>query len=63
MMLLAHLAGPEALPNSQIYSAAQSRDQASLVFGLAAKMVRLSPSKRGRCGTRRPGSGATTAWR
>jgi phage terminase large subunit-like protein len=43
MMLLAHLAGPEALPNSQIYSAAQSRDQASLVFGLAAKMVRLSP--------------------
>jgi phage terminase large subunit-like protein len=43
MMLLAHLAGPEALPNSQIYSAAQSRDQASLVFELAAKMVRLSP--------------------
>jgi phage terminase large subunit-like protein len=36
MLLLAHLAGPEALPNSQIYSAAQSRDQASLVFGLAA---------------------------
>ena len=43
MLLLAHLAGPEALPNSQIYSAAQSRDQASLVFGLAAKMVRRSP--------------------
>jgi phage terminase large subunit-like protein len=43
MLLLAHLAGPEALPNSQSYSAAQSRDQASLVFGLAAKMVRMSP--------------------
>jgi phage terminase large subunit-like protein len=42
MMLLAHLAGPEALANSQIYSAAQSRDQASLVFALAAKMVRMS---------------------
>jgi phage terminase large subunit-like protein len=43
MLLLAHLAGPEALANSQIYSAAQSRDQASLVFGLAAaKMVRMS---------------------
>ena len=44
MMLLAHLAGPEALPNSQIYSAAQSRDQASLVFGLAAKMSKSSIS-------------------
>jgi phage terminase large subunit-like protein len=42
MLLLAHLAGPEALANSQIYSAAQSRDQASLVFALAAKMVRMS---------------------
>ena len=35
MLLLAHLVGPEALANSQIYSAAQSRDQAALVFGLA----------------------------
>ena len=42
MMLLAHLIGPEARPNAQIYSAAQSRDQASIVFGLASKMVRLS---------------------
>lgn len=42
-LLLLHLCGPEARVNSQLYSAAQSRDQASLLFSLAAKMVRLSP--------------------
>ncbi len=42
-LLLLHLAGPEARPNSQLFSAAQSRDQAALLFSLAAKMVRLSP--------------------
>lgn len=42
-LLLLHLVGPEARPNSQLYSAAQSRDQASLLFSLAAKMVRMSP--------------------
>jgi phage terminase large subunit-like protein len=42
-ILLAHLVGPEAQPNSQIVSGARSRDQAALVFGLAAKMVSLSP--------------------
>ena len=42
-LLLVHLCGPEALPNSQLYSAAQSRDQASILFNLAAKMVRMSP--------------------
>ena len=44
-LLLAHLCGPEAKgrQNSQIYSAAQSRDQAALVFNLAAKMVRMNP--------------------
>jgi len=41
-LLLAHLVGPEAKRNSQIVSGAMSRDQASLVFGLASKMVRLS---------------------
>lgn len=41
-LLLAHLCGPEAKLNSQIVSGAMSRDQASLVFGLASKMVRLS---------------------
>ncbi len=42
-LLLAHLVGPEAVRNSQIVSGAMSRDQAALVFGLASKMVGLSP--------------------
>ena len=43
-LLLAHLVGPEAKQNSQIVSGAMSRDQAALVFNLAAKMVQLSPT-------------------
>lgn len=43
MLLLLHLCGPEARPNSQLYSAAQSREQAAILFALAAKMVRLNP--------------------
>lgn len=43
---LLHLCGPEARPNSQLFSAAQSRDQAALLFNLAAKCVRLSPDLR-----------------
>lgn len=42
-LLLLHVCGPEARPNSQLYSAAQSRDQASILFALAAKIVRMSP--------------------
>jgi phage terminase large subunit-like protein len=44
-LLLAHLCGPPARnkPNSQLYSAAQSRDQAAIIFSLAAKMVCLNP--------------------
>jgi phage terminase large subunit-like protein len=44
--VLLHLCGPEAKrrPNSDLYSAAQSRDQAGILFSLAAKMVRMSPS-------------------
>lgn len=45
-MLLLHLCGPEARPNSGLYSAAQSRDQAAILFGLAWKMVRMSPTLR-----------------
>lgn len=41
-LLLLHLCGTEAKANSQLYSAAQSRDQASILFSLAAKMVRMS---------------------
>lgn len=43
MLLLAHLAGPEARRNTQIYSAARSRDQAALVFNYARKMIFQSP--------------------
>lgn len=42
-LLLLHLCGPEAKANSQLYSAAQSREQAATVFKLAAKIVRQSP--------------------
>lgn len=43
MLVLLHLVGPEARRNAQIYSAARSRDQAAILFELAAKMVRMSP--------------------
>ena len=42
-LLLLHLCGPEAVPNSQLPSTAQSREQAAVLFNLAAKIVRLSP--------------------
>lgn len=42
-LMLLHLCGPEARPNSQLFSAAQSREQAAILFALAAKVVRLSP--------------------
>lgn len=45
-LLLLHLCGPEARANSQLYSAAQSRDQAAVLFSLAAKIVRMSPDLR-----------------
>lgn len=43
LILLLHLCGPEARPNSQLISAAQSREQAAVLFSLAAKMIRMSP--------------------
>ena len=42
-LTLLHLCGPEYRPNSQLFSAAQSRDQAGILFSLAAKIVRMSP--------------------
>lgn len=41
LLLLTHLSGPMRVPNSQLYSTAQSRDQAALVFNLAVKMIRM----------------------
>lgn len=43
-LLLLHAAGPEARMNSQLNSAAQSKDQAAILFKLAAKCVRQSPT-------------------
>ncbi len=45
-LLLLHLCGPEAKINSQLYSSAQSKEQAALVFKLAARIVRMSPELR-----------------
>ncbi|WP_173931379.1 terminase TerL endonuclease subunit [Chelativorans sp. Marseille-P2723] len=42
-IVLLHLCGPEARPNSNIYSAAQARHQAAILFDYAAKSVRFSP--------------------
>jgi phage terminase large subunit-like protein len=46
LIVLVHLCGPKAQPNSQLYSTAQSRDQAAVLFHLAAKIVRMSPELR-----------------
>lgn len=42
-IVLAHVAGPEAVQNSQVISGARSRDQAALVFKLASKMIAMEP--------------------
>lgn len=45
---LAHLAGPEAVENSQIVSGAMSKEQASIIFKLMVKMINFSPELRDR---------------
>lgn len=42
-LLLLHLCGPEAVRNGHLFSDAQSRDQAAILFQLSAKIVRMSP--------------------
>jgi phage terminase large subunit-like protein len=42
-LMLAHLVGPLAIRNSQLYSAAQSKEQAALLFDLAKKTIQMSP--------------------
>lgn len=42
-LLLAHIAGPEAVLNSRIVSGAMSKEQAAEVYNYASKMVQLSP--------------------
>jgi phage terminase large subunit-like protein len=41
-LLLLHLCGPEAKVNSQLYSTAMAKEQAAVLYNLAAKMIRLS---------------------
>src|SRR5262245_29529139 len=43
-LLLLHLVGDEYKPSSRLYSAAQSREQAGILFDLAATCVRRSPT-------------------
>jgi len=62
-IVLAHIVGPEARMNSQIVSGAQSKEQAAIVYDLAAKMIgfshqlremtRLVPNKKWIFGLRR----------
>jgi phage terminase large subunit-like protein len=40
---LAHLVGPERIPNGEIYSAANDRDQAGIIFKFARQIIELEP--------------------
>ena len=42
-IVLAHLVGPEAILHGEIYSAANDRDQAAIVFKFARQIVDLEP--------------------
>jgi len=42
-IVLAHLIGPEQITNGEIYSAANEREQAAIVFKMAAQFVRAEP--------------------
>jgi phage terminase large subunit-like protein len=42
-LALVHLVGPEAIPHGEIYSAANDRDQASIIFKVAQQIVEADP--------------------
>lgn len=42
-LALCHLIGPESVTNGEVYSAANSRDQAGQIFKIAAQIVRADP--------------------
>jgi phage terminase large subunit-like protein len=48
-LVLAHLVGPEAIENGEIYSAANDREQAAQVFKVAAQIVRADPELLAMC--------------
>ena len=41
-LVLVHLVGPEAVPNGEVYSAANDKEQAAIVFKFAAQFVRAA---------------------
>lgn len=43
-LLLAHLIGPESMGNAQIYSCANDREQASVIFRMCAAMINATTS-------------------
>lgn len=43
-IVLLHLAGPEAVPNGELYSAARSKKQAAILYKQASDMVKMSPT-------------------
>lgn len=42
-LVLAHLVGPEARPNGELYSAANDREQASVIYNFACQMIEADP--------------------
>ena len=42
-LVLAHLVGPEAISNGEVYSAANDREQAAIVFKMARQIVEADP--------------------
>lgn len=42
-LALVHLIGPESIENGEIYSAANDREQASIIYKVAAQIVRADP--------------------
>jgi phage terminase large subunit-like protein len=49
-LVLVHLCGPEAIPNGEIYSAANEREQAAQVFKVCQQMIAADPELRSRAG-------------
>lgn len=48
-LVLVHLVGPEAVLNGEVYSAANDKDQAAIVFKFAAQFVRADPELESLC--------------
>lgn len=48
-LVLVHLVGPEAIPNGEIYSGANDREQAAVVFKFAAQFIRAEPELEAVC--------------